>query len=202
MRLRTLPVLVLVPLALAGCGQARAGQPVGAAPAPASYPWDPDCGSPAPRPTSTLDKAYEINGQLSTLAEKMRPVTEAYPQFFGGLVLETECDRVVVYRLPSAVFDRALSSAVDADSRLLLRPALHTQAELLALSQRVQADLAYWKARGVDVNSTGPAPDGSALIVGTQQVERVRAEFPVRYGIDIAFFVEEMGPAVPLVGSA
>ena len=198
MRLRLLPLLVLVPLALTGCGHARAGQPPGAVPAPATRPWDPDCGSPAPKPTSTLDRVYEVNGQLSDLAQKMRPVTEAYPQFFGGLVLETECNRVVVYRLASAAFDRALGSAVGGDSRLLLRPALHSQAELLALSQRVQSDLAYWKARGIDVNSTGPAPDGSALIVGTQQVERVRAEFPVRYGIDVAFYVEEMGPVVPL----
>jgi galactokinase/mevalonate kinase-like predicted kinase len=128
----------------------------------------------------------------------MQPVMDKYPDVFGGLVIETECNRVVVYRLASAAFDREVRAAVRSDRRLLLRPALHSQAELLAFSQKVQADVAYWKSRGIDVNSTGPAPDGSSLIVGTMQVDKVRAEFPDRYGPEIAIYPEEVGQVVPL----
>src|SRR5262245_61461061 len=194
MRLRVLALPLLALALLAGCG--KPGSAAGSS--PDRRLWDPDCGSPAAHPTDTLDHVYEVNGQLDELAQMMQPVIEKYPAVFGGLVIETECNRVVVYRLASAAFDRDAKVAIKSDRRLLLRPALHSQAELLAFSQKVQADVDYWKSRGIDVNWTGPAPDGSSLIVGTTQVEKVRAEFPDRYGPDIAIYVEEAGPAVPI----
>jgi len=57
------------------------------------------------------------------------------------------------------------------------------------LAQRISDDFDHWRARGVEVTSVGGDPTTGVIRVGTKDVERVRREFPARYGIAVPFEV-------------
>jgi hypothetical protein len=181
-------VLVLGFLSLAGCAQPGRGGVAAPAPGPTSPLWI-SCPSPRPNPTSTLDEIYRVSATLGELADRLRPVAERFPDVYSGLAVEAECDRLVVYRRPSAAFDAAVRAALPG-APVVIRDAKHTERELAALTQQITDDLAYWRARGVEVVSVGGDPTTGVIHIGTKDVERVKKEFPVRYGTGLSFEVE------------
>jgi len=180
-------VLGLGLLSLAGCAQPGRGGLAAPAPGPTSPLWI-SCPSPRPNPTSTLDEIYQISSSLSELADRVRPVAQRFPDVYSGLAIEAECDRLVVYRVPSADFDAAVRAALPGEP-ILIRDAKYSERELEALAHRISDDFAYWRARGIEVVSVGGDPGAGVMRVGTKDVERVKREFPARYGIAVPFEV-------------
>jgi hypothetical protein len=136
-----------------------------------------------------MDEIYQVSSALSELADRARPVGERFPDVYSGLAIEAECDRLVVYRIPSAAFDAAIRAALPG-APVVIRDATRSERDLNAWTQRITDDLPYWRARGIQVVSVGGDPTTGVIHVGTRDVERVRREFPVRYGTDVPFDVE------------
>ena len=180
-------VLSLALLTTAGCAQPGRGGLAAPAPGPTSPLWI-SCPSPRPNPTSTLDEIYQVSSSLSELADRVRPVAQRFPDVYSGLAIEAECDRLVVYRVPSADFDAAVRAALPGEP-VLIRDAKFSERELEALAQRISDDFDHWRARGIEVTSVGGDPTTGVIRVGTKDVERVRREFPARYGIAVPFEV-------------
>lgn len=104
-----------------------------------------------------LDRAAtEIDGLLRT----------KYAQWYSGKVLEHSTKTMTIFRKPGSDLDTAVRARVT-DVRIRFADARLSEAEMLALTDRIMADIAFWRERGIDVNGAGPMPDGSAVKVRT-----------------------------------
>jgi hypothetical protein len=140
--------------------------------------------------------------ELDALADRLQPYAQArFADVYTGLELRSEQDRIRVYRKPSTDFDAWVVRVFAADCVELV-DARYSEKELAALADRVAADLPYWRAKGVPVNSVGAKPDGSGIEVGTTDVERTRRELAQRYGPDVPVIVVYAEPPVLAPGVA
>jgi hypothetical protein len=135
---------------------------------------------------------------LDGVADRLQPYARAhFATVYSGLELRSEQDRLRVYRKPSADFDAWMlrefkSECVEAmDAR-------HSEKELSALGDRVSADIAYWKAHGVQVSYISVKNDGTFVEVGTTDLARAKRELPSRYGTTAPLHIVYSVPPQPL----
>jgi hypothetical protein len=116
---------------------------------------------------------------------------------YAGLEVDQQRVRAVVYRVPSAGFDDFIRQAA-ATACVIVRDAVHSAAGLSIWHDRVLADLAFWTARGIRIATIGARHDGTAVEIGTQDLDRARLELPARYGSRAPLVFVQAGPIVPL----
>ncbi len=145
--------------------------------------------SPGAAPTGATNDKVTNAGDLEARVEELGRVR--YADRYAGL--ERVGGMLVVHRKPSSDLDRAVRSLA-AGTPVEFRNARYSRQELDALRQRVEGDLDGWRSRGVNISSVGTATDGTAVEIGTPDVEHVRQEFAQRYGADAPLRVERMGP--------
>jgi hypothetical protein len=197
--------LLLVGL-ISGCAGQRGGdEPDARAPGPVTGEWQSDgCAIPrSPVMIATAGATFPAtDDQIEALIGRVRTAGEArFAAVFAGLEVVPEQVRMVVYRKPSAEFDAYLRAEAG-DQCVVVRDAAHSQAELMALVDRISGDLADWRSRGIAINTVGPRNDGSGVEVGTQNVTAAQVELPRRYGTAVPITVVDQGPVRPLLGDA
>jgi hypothetical protein len=206
LRASVLVGLLLIGL-VAGCaGQRRGGEPdapgQAGAPAPGNGEWQTDaCATPrSPAVTHTAGATFPLSDErVDALINKVQADGERrFAAVFAGVEVVPEQVRMIVYRKPSAEFDAYLRAEAGEEC-VIVRDAAHTQAELAALADRISADMAYWRGRGIAINTVGPKHDGSGVEVGTQNVIAAEVELPRRYGTAVPINVVDQGPIRPLV---
>lgn len=169
--------------------------------AQAANEWQTDgCASPrSPKMVTHGGSTFPENDPAvhAVIAEVQAAGAGRFAQVFAGVEMVPEQVRAIVYRKPSAEFDAYIRQAAG-DECVIVRDAAYSQAELTTLAQRITDDMAYWKERGIPINTVGPKHDGSGVTVGTEQVVAAGTELPKRYGTAIPIKVEKMGPVVPL----
>ena len=125
---------------------------------------------------------------------------DRYAVSYAGIELDQEHVRAVVYRVPSAAFDKYIRNNAE-DTCIEVRDAPHALAELTALHDRVVADLSMWEERGIRISTVGPRHDGVGVEIGTEDVERARQQMPVVYGVQAPLIFVRQGPVMPLLPS-
>ncbi|MBO3740710.1 hypothetical protein [Actinoplanes flavus] len=151
--------------------------------------------------------------QFSTVGGRSMPVTpqrlaaaieridrggrERFADSFAGLEVDQLRVRAIVYRVPSEVFDDFIRESAE-DTCVVVRDAAHAVAELTRWHDRVVADLPYWDSRGIRIVTVGSRHDGVGVEIGTRDIDRIRREFPDRYGADAPLVFVEEGPVRPL----
>jgi hypothetical protein len=203
-------LVALAVLAAAGCGGRTPAHPSGTGPGTGtpSGPGRPTvrtagCATHTGPPSYiSLPGASEpANEQrLGDLADRIVGLAqERYPDAYAGVQMLAEQDRLRVYRRPSKDLDAWILRDFRAECVELV-DAAHSAAELQALVDRITNDLDYWEQNGIRVNEVSARFDGSAVEVGTVDVDKARAELPKRYGTAIAIVVinqERPSPAGP-----
>ncbi|MEU4216233.1 hypothetical protein [Actinoplanes sp. NPDC026623] len=116
---------------------------------------------------------------------------------YAGLEVDQQRVRATVYRVPSAAFDDFIRFSAQ-DTCIVVRDAGHGLAELTALHDRIVADLAAWEAEGVPISTVVARHDGSAVEIGTPDVDLARIELPRRYGTAAPLAFVEQGRVVPM----
>lgn len=202
-RITRLAAAVLLAASLAGCAGQRdaADQPGGAAAPPPTLdgPGTPGCGlaRPTPSPIETAGSTmWPTSASLDDLLGRIGTAGESrFAEHFAGLEVVPEKGHAIVYRVPSAEFD-AFVAREAGDECVYLRDAAFGQATLQPLAHRVINDSAYWRKRGIQINSTSAGHDGSGVRVGVlpADVARARVELPKRYGTEVPIIIEEQGP--------
>jgi hypothetical protein len=223
-RAAVLAAVLLVGLVTACAGQRGGADPDAQAPAttpagtpePAGTPgstaspgtareWRSDgCATPrSPVMISTAGTTFPAGDErVNALIDRVRATGESsFGAVYAGVEVVPEQVRMVVYRKPSAEFDAYLRGQAGGEC-MLVRDAAHSQAELVALADRISADMAYWRGRGIAINTVGPRHDGSGVEVGTQNVTAAEVELPRRYGPAAPIKVVDQGPVQPLTGAA
>ena len=120
-----------------------------------------------------------------------------FPDSYAGLEVDQQRVRAVVYRVPSAEFDNFIRLTAE-NTCVVVRDSLHGLRELNQWHDRVVADLGLWSAKGIRIVTVGARHDGFGVEVGTRDVERARAELPLRYGEQAPLIIVEHGPVTPL----
>lgn len=91
-----------------------------------------------------------------------------YAGSYAGEAIDTANGRVILYRVPSAAYDRALQKI----------PSIHpvdvrySEATLLRWRDQLVADLDTWEKRGITLNRVGPSPADNCLTVGVDDPDR------------------------------
>jgi hypothetical protein len=116
-----------------------------------------------------------------------------YADHYAGV--KADGDRLIVYRIPGSDLDRAVK-AVTGGAAVEFRDAPHSRAELSGLANRVQADMAYWRAHGVPIWSVSVRVDGTGVEVGTSAGDRLLTSAPQRYGPVPIIILPLSGPPV------
>ncbi|OLB80218.1 MAG: hypothetical protein AUI14_07505 [Actinobacteria bacterium 13_2_20CM_2_71_6] len=189
--------LALVAFTVSGCAQGTTNAPL-AVPPPDGMLRTDGCATHTSPPAMTIDGTPQPANQndLAALAGRVQPYADAhFADVYTGLELRSETDRIRVYRKPSAAFDAWIVKEFARDCVEVVDTA-HNQRELQALADRISADMAYWQAQRLPINSVGASIDGT-VNVGTTEVDRARRELPQRYGTDIAIVVVFQGPIMP-----
>jgi hypothetical protein len=122
---------------------------------------------------------------------------EDFPDSYAGLEVDQQRVRAVVYRVPSEEFDDFVRLAAE-DTCIVVRDSLHGLRELAQWHDRVVADLDMWAAKGIRIVTVVARHDGFGVEVGTRDVDRARAELPLRYGERAPLIFIEQGPVTPL----
>ncbi|MGA5818496.1 hypothetical protein ACPC54_11640 [Kitasatospora sp. NPDC094028] len=114
-----------------------------------------------------------------------------YEAQYLGYCWDAAARTLYVKRVPEASdrFDGTVRVATHAwpDVKVVFQDAKHSYTELKAVTDRVRADAAYWKAKGVEDWSWGVYDDGSGLEIGLKsdlwgRAPEIVAEFQQRYG--------------------
>ena len=142
-------------------------------------------------PTSSARDTGEVGEVVAAIEQLGR---ERFPDRYAGVELAE--GRVVVYRKPAPELDAAVR-ALPQEPGVEVRDAPYSATELQALQERVQGDVDYWERRGITVRTVGARHDGTAVEVGTAQVERAERELPGRYAGLPPIVVLPAGPVVP-----
>lgn len=120
-----------------------------------------------------------------------------YANSYAGLEVDQRYVRAFIYRVPSASFDDFIRQTAQ-DVCILVRDATNTAVDLAYWHDRVLADLAYWTHQGIRIVSVGARHDGSAVDIGTRDLDRARRELPTRYGARAPLRFLEEGPVHPM----
>jgi hypothetical protein len=123
-----------------------------------------------------------------------------YARSYAGIEVDQEQVRAIVYRVPSAKFDKFVRNSAE-DTCIVVRDAPHGLAELTAWHDRIVADLPMWAKRGVRIFTVGARHDGTGVEIGTPDVELARRELPNVYGKEVPLVIVEQGPVTPLTPS-
>jgi hypothetical protein len=174
-------VLALV-LALSGCGVDSASEDSGTKRAP---------GSGAAPSTAAAGAGTTDLTPAATRIEQL--CQSSFSDRYAGLELED--GQIVVYRMPSAQLDSAVRR-LGTGASVVFRDAPYSARELAAVRDKVQQDIAYWQRQGVVVSTLAVNQKGTAVEVGTAQIDRARREFPRRYGPAPRIEVVTVGPIV------
>lgn len=182
---------------LGGCAGARPGpgQEAQGPHGPPESQAPPACATVPPSPIVTAGATMWPNPpEISEALDEIQTVGEdRFSDVFAGVQVVPEAGYAIVYRVPSAEFDKLIRS-VAGTRCIVIRDARFSQAALMELQHRINADLEFWRGKGIQINTTGMAHDGSGVTVGTLEVERARAELSKHYKSAIPITVEETGP--------
>lgn len=121
------------------------------------------------------NKLFDVYGRLNPVANRR------FRAVYAGAALASARDRLMVYRKPSAEFDRWVRRDFARDC-VEVHDAAYSAREIRARVEQVIADRAYWAGRNITIASAGLDYMGQAVpvaIIG--DVEQARAEFAVRY---------------------
>lgn len=192
---RTLAPLLMAAIAalmLTSCGQATAdeAEPEAASPQHTEYPL--------PRPATPPPSGSAVQDSLNGYAERVQALG-ARPEHtgaFAGVETDIPGNRLLVHRRPSEAFDVAVRMVVPAE-RLWLRDVPYSAVDLEAGLTRVRADVAYWKRRGVEINTMGTHAGLGCVEIGVSEPDRHGAALAERYGANMAVCVVLALPPVP-----
>lgn len=149
--------------------------------------------TPTPTPGGTPFPANQE--RLNGLAQQIEADAGArFAHSYTGVEIDTGADLIRVYRVPDPDLDRWLFGTHPSTCVVLIDTA-HARAELLALQDRIIADLEFWKSQGVTVNRLGVTLSGT-LEVGTLDVDKAKRLFPDRYGSGAPIVVVRGGPDI------
>ncbi|MEN3612983.1 hypothetical protein [Plantactinospora sp. ZYX-F-223] len=81
-------------------------------------------------------------------------------------MLDEPAGTMTVYRKPGSDLDEVVRDRF-ADVAIHFADARLSEQEMLALTERVMADVEHWRGEGISVSGAGPLPDGSAVRVMT-----------------------------------
>ena len=119
-----------------------------------------------------------------TLAQEIDSYAAAeFPAYFSGVAIDSDHRTVIVYRLAGADIDESVHAHFP-DAPLRFVDARYTEAQLQTLTRQISADLPYWRQHGVTISVVGPAPDRSAVTIGTPDPAAVQGTLYARYGAD------------------
>jgi hypothetical protein len=181
--LRRLGCVLVLAVAMSGCS----GSPTTSPPAPhATTGTDgilrtAGC-TATPTSTPTADPGNDVPSHVESYA------TQHFPDAYAGQELRADTNRLRVYRVPSVPFDTWLTGTF-ANTCVEVVDAKHSAKELNALADRIGNDLAYWKSVHIPVWTVAPLTDGSAVQVGTSDVDGATKQMPLRYGADAPIVV-------------
>jgi hypothetical protein len=201
MSARRLCVLTLLVLGAAGCATHTTGHP-GAAPGTGPVRTA-GCATHTSPPAMSVDGTPQPANQdaLSRIADRITVhAEERFADVYAGLELVPEQDRVRAFRKLSNDFDTWILRDFRADCVELV-DAPHTAVELKALQDRIGDEIDYWDQHGIHILTIGARQDGTAVEVGTGDVDRARMELPRRYGTAIPIVVNREGPIQPGTGT-
>jgi hypothetical protein len=128
---------------------------------------------------------------LARRVEKL--MTQRYGDQYAGV--DVSSGRVVLYRKPSSQVDAA-ARALPGGSTMVIRDAPHSARELQRLRDDVLADAEQLRSLGIVVNSVAARHDGTAVEVGTAEVQRMRRELARRFGATAPIRVVPTGKIV------
>jgi hypothetical protein len=117
-----------------------------------------------------------------------------FPEAYTGVVLDPHQHCLIVHRRPSATFDTELYRLV-AGTLVTVRDARYSEREMLEVLERLRADDAYWRERGLRIAAYGPRADGSGIDLTTPDVDLARRLLPGRYDVEI--LINQGGPFTP-----
>ncbi|SEG80669.1 hypothetical protein SAMN04489712_113127 [Thermomonospora echinospora] len=157
--------LAVLPVAAAACGTSTSGGP-GQSPGSRSSSH-----SPLPDQSALASAAARIDAHLR----------RSFPDHYAGVEIDPSRSVVIVYRRPSSALDADLRARFG-DVPTRLHDAPHSARELDRLAARLRDDTGYWRERGVSITSLAVRPDGTAVVVGTDDVAKATRELPRRYG--------------------
>ena len=132
-------------------------------------------------------EAEEMSNALSRIHQAGE---STFQDVFAGVEVIPEKGYAIVYRVPSPEFDAFIREAAGAQC-VLVRDAAFANARLRTLQDRITRDTAFWRQRGITINTTGTNHDGSGVVVGTLDVAKARAELPKHYGTEIPIIITE-----------
>jgi hypothetical protein len=137
-------------------------------------------------------------GSLSEITNAAGVLGESrYPESFAGVAMDTETDRVTVWRIYSPDFDRELR-ALPGQEKIVIRCADHSLRELLALMEKLVADGEYWQGQGLPVHRAGPRIDGSCVEIYSTDPPRWEAAFTAHYpGAPLCFLEGDYSVTIP-----
>lgn len=191
---------MMVVCTLAGCATPGTGPMPGASPARGRIVRTAGCATVTSPPAMTVAGTPQPANQeyLDGVAGRVQPYARAhFTSVYSGLELRSEQNRLRVYRKPSAGFDAWVLRDFKSEC-IEVVDALHSERELTAFAGRISGDFEYWRKKGVPVNYVSPAGDGSAVEVGTTDIERTKREFALRYGTAVPLKVVYGQPMKPL----
>jgi hypothetical protein len=116
---------------------------------------------------------------------------------YAGIQVDQAQVRAIVYRVPSAAFDKFVRNSAE-DTCVVVRDAAHGLTELTTWHDRIVADLRMWEKRGVLISSVGARHDGAGVEIGTPEVGVARQEMSAHYGAQAPLIFAEQGPVTPL----
>lgn len=190
---------LLIAAALSGCAGQKEAAEASAPPPSLDGAATPGCGlaRPAPSPIETAGSTmWPTSASLDDLLGRIGAAGEGrFAEHFAGLEVVPEKGHAIVYRVPSADFD-AFVTREAGEECVYLRDAVFGRSTLQAMAERVINDSAYWRKKGIQINSTSAGHDGTAVTVGVlpADVARARVELPQRYGTAVPIIVEEQEP--------
>jgi hypothetical protein len=118
---------------------------------------------------------------LSQLADAVHRLGEdQHRTTYAGLIMDTDLDRVLVWRIPSPEFDQALAD-LPGHEKIVTMCATHSYADLMTTVDRLTADQDYWKAQGLTLHQFGPEYKDNCVLVTTEDPARARTELTARY---------------------
>jgi hypothetical protein len=142
-------------------------------PVPATTSTSPALTGPTPNPTN----AYE----LSRLADEIHRVgQEDFPEVYAGVIMDTDIDRLLVWRKPSVEFDAILAASQDRE-KIVTLCARYSYEQLLGAVSQLTADYEYWKAQGLTLHQFGPDYKQNCVLVSTEDPGRAKVKLTARY---------------------
>ncbi|MGW2253577.1 hypothetical protein ACWCXH_25775 [Kitasatospora sp. NPDC001660] len=151
--------------------------------APPPTGWFTPTPSGSPSPLSSAELRQLDLARASEAVDKVG--RENYADHYFGVCRDPESDTLYVMRVPGGGdLDAAVARVLVDWPAVKLQPtdAVGSFDELRELADRIDADRAYWQAKGVQLQFVQVANDGAGVVVDTPQWESAQAEIKAKYG--------------------